>query len=513
MSLSLRLDGVSFAFGDDQPLLDDITLHLTAAPGAAWTGVVGTNGGGKTTLLRLLLRELSPQRGCVEAEPADAVVHLCTQRADALPPEVAAFAEDWSGEAMRWRSRLAVGPEDVARWDTLSPGERKRWQIAAALTSRPDVLLLDEPSNHLDVRGRALLVEALRDVARDGRCLGVVVSHDRALLDALCHAIVRVDGRGGMHLWPGDFTRARDAWRLDEENQQARWEAARSESARLRRELARARHEQASAASSLSARTRMDNPGDNEARGVAAKGRARKAEARLSQRVAAARSRTERALEGAESAALGRLPKTRGTRVFLDWEPAPRSRLVELVLPKLVVGAAGERRLLDEVSVVVTRDSRVHIAGPNGAGKTTLLRALLHAAWVPLERLLYVPQHLPAEAGVTRLAALRELSREARGCVLTMVAALGVDPDRLLATERPSPGEARKLEIAWGLGRRAWLLVLDEPTNHLDLPSLERLEVALADWPGALVLVSHDDAFAAAVTDERWTLHGGRVEL
>jgi ATPase subunit of ABC transporter with duplicated ATPase domains len=96
--------------------------------------------------------------------------------------------------------------------------------------------------------------------------------------------------------------------------------------------------------------------------------------------------------------------------------------------------------------------------------------------------------------------------------VLSIVAALGVAPDRLLATARPSPGEARKLLIARGLGSQAWGLVLDEPTNHLDLPALERLEAALAAYPGALLLVTHDDAFARACTTSRWRIEGGRIE-
>jgi ATPase subunit of ABC transporter with duplicated ATPase domains len=100
-----------------------------------------------------------------------------------------------------------------------------------------------------------------------------------------------------------------------------------------------------------------------------------------------------------------------------------------------------------------------------------------------------------------------------RGRVLSMVAALGVDPDRLLGSEHPSPGEARKLMIALGLGRHVWALVLDEPTNHMDLPSIKRLEQALAEYPGALLLVTHDDSFARRLTTARWRIEGGAVQI
>jgi ATPase subunit of ABC transporter with duplicated ATPase domains len=108
---------------------------------------------------------------------------------------------------------------------------------------------------------------------------------------------------------------------------------------------------------------------------------------------------------------------------------------------------------------------------------------------------------------------VRALGADARGRVLSMVAALGADPDRLLESHQPSPGEARKLALAWGLGRQAWALVLDEPTNHLDIPAIERLEHALSEYPGALVIVSHDDALASRCTNERWCVGDGRVNV
>ncbi len=97
--------------------------------------------------------------------------------------------------------------------------------------------------------------------------------------------------------------------------------------------------------------------------------------------------------------------------------------------------------------------------------------------------------------------------------MLGTVALLGVDPERVLVTAEPSPDEARKLALARGLASEASVLVLDEPTNHLDLPSIERLQAALEAFPGALLLVTHDDLLAGSVTQTTWRLLGGRVEV
>jgi ATPase subunit of ABC transporter with duplicated ATPase domains len=111
------------------------------------------------------------------------------------------------------------------------------------------------------------------------------------------------------------------------------------------------------------------------------------------------------------------------------------------------------------------------------------------------------------------LAGVRDMPSALRGDVLSIVAALGVDPGRLLVSAAPSPGEARKLAIALGLGRQAKAVMLDEPTNHLDLPSIERLQSALARYPGALVLITHDDGLARACTNTRWLVEHGTVSV
>src|SRR5262249_27793875 len=152
----------------------------------------------------------------------------------------------------------------------------------------------------------------------------------------------------------------------------------------------------------------------------------------------------------------------------------------------------------------IGREDRVRVRGPNGAGKTTFLRALL-ASRRDQTCIMHLPQEL--ESGTMRglLARLSELDEAERGRVLTLFSALGSDPERLLlgrsfeAACTLSPGEARKLALALGLGQHVWALVLDEPTNHLDLPTIERLEHTLMGYPGCIVLVTHDDTFAKAV--------------
>jgi len=299
----------------------------------------------------------------------------------------------------------------------------------------------------------------------------------------------------------------RPAWEAARAASNAERAALQGERRVLTSRLGEARRAQAGAEGQRSAGQRMKNIHDHDATGLLADFRVANAERKAGRRVHVVRGELRRnadALTGTSH------DHDRGAGVVLTGARAPMPYVLAVDLPEL---RAGPRRLLGPVRLALARDARVRLEGRNGAGKSTLIRALLGGARCPRERILEVPQDMSKATCMRILEDLRRADADERGRVLTRVDALGVDPGALLASPCPSPGEARKLLLAQGLARGAWALVLDEPSNHLDLPAIERLEAALRDYPGAILLVSHDEALARRITTSTWTLADGAVQV
>lgn len=475
--------GVSYTYETSaRPVLTGLNLHFPVG----WTGIVGANGSGKTTLLKLATGLLAPETGTVQEA---GFAQYCAQRTDEAPTALPAFLE--APDSYRYRALLAIGDDWPERWSTLSHGERKRAQLAVALWRGPQVLAVDEPTNHLDGEARAMLREALAVFAG----VGLLVSHDRELLDDLCDRCLFLE-EGSALMRPGNYSAGlREASR--EESERARcYQKARKERNRLEREVKRARQEVARSAARLS--KRKIHPKDHDAKskidGARLTGKdaiparlQKRLETRLHRETAAVARHAPRPKPNLGVHLTGR---TVGSRLLYFAEAGHLS-------------LGGDNRL-DLPALTIAGGDRIGLAGPNGSGKSTLLRHLLAGIHLPAERLIYLPQEVTAEETLHLKRSLGKLPGAALGQLMQLVSRLGSDPKRVLDSEVPSPGETRKLLLALGLLREPQLIFMDESTNHLDLPSIACLETALADVTCALLLVSHDKRFLASLTTRSW---------
>jgi ATP-binding cassette subfamily F protein 3 len=505
-------------FYGGQTVLEGVTLELR--PGAR-TALIGRNGSGKSTILRLLAGKESPDGGQVfvrdgvelgmleqdlAAAPGTTVVDLCEAafaRLDALEAELnrlaAAGLADPDNYAL-WESLHETferrgGYERRARRDgvlyalgfrgreqqpadSLSGGEKTRLGLARLLMAQPDVLLLDEPTNHLDMEMRAWLAGYL--ARYPGAAL--VVSHDRSFLDGACSATAEIS-LGTLRTHAGNPSAYREA-----RQEQERIDAATR--ANERKELERL----TDAASQM-----KQWAGQNE---------------KLHRRAKAMEKRVERYEQGMLDEAP---PGERTTRFRFDADPSG-----DIVLQASHLAKSYEKPLFADVSLIVRKGERIALLGPNGAGKTSFLRVLLGeeasddprgaVTFGSRVRVGYYDQELRGvDPGNTLMEEMIRLvgDVEAHNLLGNFLFPFEAQYKRIADL---SGGEQARLALLKLTLARCNLLVLDEPTNHLDVEMIEALESALKEFQGTVLLISHDRRFVSEIAGLIWELRNGRFE-
>ncbi len=482
--MQIRVCNLSYTYPDaPEPALDG----LSASFPEGWTGIVGNNGAGKSTLAKLVCGLLSPDGGSVSPFVPGA---YCSQSAELPPANLEDLALDYSAHAVRVRRSLDVDDEWLWRFASLSHGERKRVQIACALHLDPPLLVLDEPTNHLDAETRGLLSRALASY----RGIGLLVSHDRALLNELARQCLFMSN-GTAKAFPGGYDRGKAQLDLECRTVAAERTEARKDLARLQGERARRATEAERTASRRSKRHLDAKDSDGRARiGLAVvsgqDGKAGRISTQMDKRIERVRARLDDA----------RVEKGYDGEVSVSAEPSPRKVLLRI--PASTVPLGDRRRLLVPNLFIGNLD-RIGIAGPNGSGKSTLVGRIV-SALSPDIGAVHLPQEIDEDSRREVLARVRALSPAERGRLLSIAARLDSPPERILSGDDVSPGEARKLLLAYGLLNAPQLIVLDEPTNHLDVRSIEALERMLSSWRCALVVVSHEEKLFEAAVDVVW---------
>lgn len=484
--MQLNLSNVEYTYPS---AVEPVLRGVSATFPEGWTGIVGDNGGGKTTLALVACGIMRPDVGLVFPS---LIARYCPQDSTRPPEDLEEFALAYDGVAVRMRRDLHIEDDWAWRYSTLSGGQQKRLQVACALWSGPDVLAMDEPTNHVDAATRRAIAFALAAF----RGVGLLVSHDRELLDELCGQCLFVqDGRATMR--PGGYTQASGQAGLERASAERERRAARKERARIEREARRRREEASRTASRRSARG--VGKGDSDAREKKARyivsgqdGKAAKLSSRMERRLADASDRLDAV----------RIQKRYDADIWLDASPSKRKVLVRVDEATIPLGDASS---LCVPALHIGNTDHIALVGDNGCGKTTLVRTIV--AGLPRGmRVLYIPQEPTPSQRDAVLGTLGELNPASRGRVLSIVAQLNSEPERILEGSEVSPGELRKLMLALGMLDSPELVVMDEPTNHLDLGSTEALERVLSSYPGALLLVSHDAALVRAATSITWSI-------
>ena len=510
---SVTLSHLTYSGPDGRTLFSDLDLSF----GAGRTGLVGRNGVGKTTLLRLVAGELAPAAGTVSVSGRMGLLRQAVQpaadetiadlfgvredlalleRAAAGMADSAELAEaDWTLEA-RLSEALAVLKLDVgpgALLSTLSGGQRTRAALAALVFDEPDLILLDEPTNNLDAEGR----EAVAGMLESWRGAAIVISHDRNLLDTM-DAIVELSGLGAS-TYGGNWSHYRERKAL---------------------ELAAAQHDLTVAERQVrdAARTAQENKERQDRRDSGGRRKAAKGDmpkillGGLKRRAEATAGGFDRLAEKQADAANA---QAAGARARIEVLAPFAIKLAPSGLPagKVVLRASDlsggyeeERPLIRGFSMDLIGPERVAITGPNGVGKTTLLKLLTGelepmsgAVQVGGAMVLLDQQVSLLDRRESIVDNFRRLNPESsvNDCRAVLAAFKFRNDAALQMVGTLSGGEMLRAGLACVLGGKTppMLAILDEPTNHLDVDTIEVVEAGLRAYDGALLVISHDPAF------------------
>jgi ATPase subunit of ABC transporter with duplicated ATPase domains len=482
----IYIKNLSFTYDNTvDSLFNSVSFQLQRG----WTGVVGANGSGKTTLLKLLTGLLSPDKGSINLPR---LTYYCEQITDFVPSGLGDFLQSTENRMLKIRTALDIQEDWEKRWDVLSHGERKRCQIAVALHQNPQFLAVDEPSNHLDHNSRNVLLNALRSF----NGIGLLVSHDRELLDNLCFHTLFLDPPK-LDLRNCSYHVAMQELERENLASMRAHQRAKQEVKKLKKKVTRQREKARQADRQVSKR-RVDIR-DHDAK-------AKKDLARLTGKDAVA-GRIQKRLQTQLDKSKERqqtIKFKKETNLGISFMESKARKKFHIIINPGRISLSSEK-FLHFPELTIKYGDKIGLRGNNGSGKSTFLNYFIESNHLSDRKIIYIPQEISVKLSKAMIERIHNYDKETKGQVMTLISRLGSDPKHLIETSIPSPGEVRKLLLAEGIMLNPGLIIMDEPTNHMDLPSIQCVEDALKECQCALLLVSHDQVFLKNIVFESWT--------
>ena len=455
------------------PLFTDLSISVSDGEKVA---LVGPNGGGKSTLLRILAGEVEPTVGSVVRHGR--IVYVRQEHFTLSEPED-------EGEYRRALGRM--GLRRSVDWANASPGEKMRHELACAISADPSVLLLDEPTNHLDLEAKAWV----RDFLLETDLPLVFATHDRAFADAIATKTIEIE-RGLVQVYGGGYSAAMEEKQFAHERAIGEYEAQVKETRRLK----------ATAEATLQRASEMTKmPKKGITFGMSAPHYAA-LQKKLDRRAKAIKTRVTQLADRS----IDKPFEARAQTIEFPTKPIRGSVALQV---RRAAKSYGSRLVFEGVGFDLERGGRLALLGPNGCGKTTLLRCIEDPSLFDKGDVDIAPGALIASLDQERAGfngswtVLESLDGdpELARALLGRLGLRGEFPHRKI--DMLSVGERSRVAIVKILLSGANVLLLDEPTNHLDLAALEALESALSDYPGAVIFTSHDERFIERMaTDE-----------